>query len=103
LEAELKRLQDGGPKRPMAMGVVEEKAIEDTRVHVRGSVHNLGEPAPRGFLTVATYGSIPAIPKGRSGRKELAEWIASADNPLTARVMANRVWHWLFGSGIVRT
>jgi hypothetical protein len=103
LEAELKRLQDGGPKRPMAMSVVEEKVIEDTRVHVRGSVHNLGEPAPRGFLTVATHGSVPTIPKGQSGRKELAEWVASADNPLTARVTANRAWHWLFGSGPVRT
>jgi hypothetical protein len=103
LEAGLKRLQDGGPKRPMAMSVVEEKAIEDTRVHVRGSVHNLGEAAPRGFLTVATYSTLPTIPKGQSGRTELAEWIASADNPLTARVMANRTWHWLFGSGIIRT
>jgi hypothetical protein len=103
LEAELKHLQDSGPKRPMAMSVVEEKAIEDTRVHVRGSVHNLGEPAPRGFLTVATSGSPPTIPKGQSGRKELADWIASDANPLTARVMTNRTWHWLFGSGIVRT
>src|SRR5690606_4771559 len=38
-----------------------------------------------------------------SGRLELAEWITQADNPLTARVYANRVWHWLFGHGIVRT
>jgi len=103
LEAELKRLESTGPKRPMTMSVVEEKVIEETRVHVRGSVHNLGEPAPRGFLQVATRGPTPTIPKNQSGRKELADWIASADNPLTARVMANRAWHWLFGSGIVRT
>ncbi|MBY0456550.1 MAG: DUF1553 domain-containing protein, partial [Gemmataceae bacterium] len=103
LEAELKKLQETGPKRDLAMSVVEEKAIEDTKVHVRGNVHHLGEPAPRGFLTVALHGRPPAIPKNQSGRKELAEWIASPDNPLTARVFANRVWHWLFGAGLVRT
>jgi hypothetical protein len=43
------------------------------------------------------------MPANQSGRIELAEWIASKENPLTARVMANRVWHWLFGSGIART
>jgi hypothetical protein len=103
LEAELKRLQESGPKRQMAMTVVEEAKIEDAKVHVRGSVHNLGAVAPRGFLQVASFGKPPAMPPNQSGRVELANWIASKDNPLTARVMANRVWHWLFGSGIVRT
>jgi hypothetical protein len=102
-EAELKKLRATGPKRGMVMSVVEEKVIEDARIHVRGSVHTLGEVAPRGFLTVAIHGTPPAIPKNQSGRVELAEWIASRDNPLTARVMANRVWHWLFGAGLVRT
>ncbi len=103
LEEELKRLQQGGPKRAMAMSVVEEPRIEDTRVHIRGSVHNLGAPAPRGFLRVATLGPAPAMPAGESGRRQLAEWLTSPDNPLTARVIVNRTWHWLFGSGIVRT
>ena len=102
LEAQLKKLQASGPKRERVMSVVEEKVIEDTKVHVRGNVHNQTEPAPRGFLTVALHGTPPAIPKNESGRRELAQWIASKDNPLTARVMANRVWHWLF-AGIVRT
>jgi Protein of unknown function (DUF1553)/Protein of unknown function (DUF1549)/Planctomycete cytochrome C len=102
LEAELKRLQESGPKRQMVMTVVEEAKIEDAKVHVRGSVHNLGPAATRGFLKVA--GGVPAmLPVNQSGRKELAEWIASADNPLTARVIVNRGWHWLFGSGLVRT
>jgi hypothetical protein len=43
------------------------------------------------------------MPAKESGRRELADWIASRENPLTARVMVNRVWHWLFGAGIVRT
>ncbi|MCI0705260.1 MAG: DUF1553 domain-containing protein, partial [Planctomycetia bacterium] len=103
LEAELKKLQASGPKRDMVMSVEEEKVIEDTKVHVRGNVHNLTELAPRGFMTVALHGKLPVIPKNQSGRLQLAEWIASKDNPLTARVMANRVWHWLFGAGLVRT
>ena len=103
LEAELKSLLARGPKRDVTMSVIEEKVIEDTKVHVRGSVHTLTELAPRGFLTVAVHGTVPAIPKTQSGRKELAEWIASSNNPLTARVFANRAWHWLLGDGIVRT
>jgi cytochrome c553 len=102
LEAELKRLQDNAPKRPMVMTVVEEAKIEDAKVHIRGSVHNLGPVVPRGFLQVT---STPArgIAPNESGRKELADWIAEPGNPLTARVIVNRTWHWLFGSGLVRT
>ncbi len=103
LESKLKQLQSSGPKREMTMTVIEETAIEDAKVHVRGSVHTLGEVAPRGFLQVATYGEPPTIGKSQSGRKELADWIAAKSNPLTARVIVNRTWHWLFGSGIVRT
>jgi hypothetical protein len=103
LEAELKELQAAAPKRPMAMSPAEEPVIEDACIHVRGSVHSLGDVAPRGVLQVATYGPAAEFPKDQSGRVQLADWIASADNPLTARVYVNRAWHWLFGSGIVRT
>jgi len=103
LEAKLKQLQNSGPKRAMTMTVIEEATIEDAKVHVRGSVHTLGDVAPRGFLQVATYGEPPTIGKSQSGRKELADWLAAKSNPLTARVIVNRTWHWLFGSGIVRT
>src|SRR5262249_57068 len=66
LEAELKRLQESGPKRQMVMTVAEEAKIEDAKVHVRGSVHNLGPVAPRGFLKVA--GGTPAtLPENQSG------------------------------------
>jgi hypothetical protein len=54
-------------------------------------------------LQVATVGKPPVMPKDHSGRLELAEWIADQRNPLTARVYVNRVWHHLFGVGLVRT
>jgi hypothetical protein len=103
LEEELKKLQDSGPRRDMVMAVREEKEIGELRIHVRGSVHSLGDRAPRGFLQVATSGPAPLFPAKESGRRELADWIANRDNPLTARVLVNRAWHWLFGAGLVRT
>ncbi|HTG43330.1 MAG TPA: DUF1553 domain-containing protein, partial [Verrucomicrobiae bacterium] len=72
-------------------------------IHRRGSVHNLGEPVPRGFLQVASVFPAPLIPAGESGRQQLGDWLASDSNPLTGRVIVNRVWHWLFGAGLVRT
>jgi hypothetical protein len=68
-----------------------------------------GKPIEPGFLSVITGGGpakIPALPEGRlsSGRRRaLAEWVASPENPLTARVMVNRIWHHHFGRGIVAT
>ncbi len=103
LEDKLKKLQETGPRRPLVMSVREEEKIEDTFVHVRGSVHNPGATVPRGFLQAATLNTPPAVSEKESGRRELADWIASPSNPLTARVMVNRVWHWLFGAGLVRT
>ena len=103
LERKLNRLRKSAPQRPKVMTVVERKVTRDVAVHVRGSVHTLGEVVPRGFLQVAPTSAGGPLPADESGRRELAEWIASAENPLTARVMVNRVWHWLMGEGLVRT
>ncbi len=103
IEAEIKRLLGSAPQRPMVMSVKEEKEIGDAQVHIRGTVHNLGPKVPRGFLAAATHGPPPTVPENQSGRRELGQWLASPSNPLNARVMVNRVWHWLFGSGLVRT
>ena len=73
----------------------------DVRVHIRGSHENLGDVAPRGFLKAV--GEASAIQPLGSGRLELAEWIASPRNPLTARVFVNRVWKHHFGTGIVKS
>jgi hypothetical protein len=103
LESELKRLKGVGKARPKVMAVLESPKPGDANVCIRGNVHTLGDRVPRGFLGVATLGPAPAIPSDQSGRRELAEWLGSDRNPLTARVFANRAWHWLFGAGLVRT
>lgn len=72
----------------------------DSRIHIRGNHKNLGEVAPRGFLQVIAGGERAPVREG-SGRLGLANWISSDANPLTPRVMANRVWHHHFGRGIV--
>jgi len=79
---------------------VEEPANE--RVRIRGNENNLGDEVPRRFLAVLSP-SPPAPFTEGSGRLELAEAIASPDNPLTARVMVNRIWMRHFGAGIVGT
>ena len=91
------------PSSPMVMAVQDEAKIEDAHINIRGNPAQLGALVPRGVLQVATTGEKPSISTKQSGRKELAEWIASDSHPLTARVAVNRVWMHLFGSGIVRT
>ena len=74
----------------------------DVRVHRAGDPKALGPLATRGFLQILGGAKLPPEASG-SGRRELADWIADPGNPLTARVMVNRVWHYHFGRGIVST
>jgi len=103
LEADLKKRQASAPPRDLVMSVSEESEIADTHIHIRGSVHELGAEVPRGFLQVASFGPPAEITDRDSGRLELGQWLAGDGNPLSARVMVNRLWHWLFGVGLVRT
>jgi hypothetical protein len=103
LEAELKKLVANGPERPLAMVVKEASKIEDCNVCIRGNIRNVGDKVSRGFLQVASASPMPTFSTKESGRRELAAWLSNPDNPLTARVMANRLWHHLHGQGIVRT
>jgi hypothetical protein len=77
------------------------EGFHDAAIHKRGRYDMLGEAVPRGMPQWLTKHQ-PHIADG-SGRLELARWIASADNPLTARVMVNRIWQHHFGEGLVRT
>jgi hypothetical protein len=103
LEKNMKKLTSAAPPRPKAMAVSDAEKIADCPICVRGNVHVPGTVVPRGVLQVATIGPAPEIPSDHSGRLELARWIVDGRNPLTARVYVNRVWHHLFGVGLVRT
>jgi hypothetical protein len=101
-QKELKALKDSGPAEPpLACAVGEGEAVEQ-RVFIRGNPQNQGEVVPKRFPLVLAGVNQTPITRG-SGRLELARWLADAANPLTARVMVNRIWQWHFGEGIVRT
>jgi hypothetical protein len=79
-----------------------EVAPLDYRLNVRGDPDRDGPVIPRDFLTIFS-GKHDVAKSTRSGRLELARYLSSPDNPQTARVFVNRVWHWVFGRGIVGT
>ena len=92
---------DGAPKR--AMVVADKPNPQDTAVMLRGQADVRGDVVPRSFLEVLSPGGKRAPFRIGSGRLELAQAIASKSNPLTARVIVNRVWMHHFGEAFVRT
>ena len=90
------------PKYPFLHVIEESDKPANLKVYIRGNPDNLGEEAPRAFLSILSDGPPKPFTKG-SGRLELADAIADARNPLFARVMVNRIWLYHFGQGIVRT
>jgi len=90
------------PTGPVAMGLLDGN-VDDCAVHIRGDIQTLGQRVARGIPEVMRVGKGPDFPEHSSGRRELADWLVSRENPLTARVFVNRAWHYLFGRGIVRT
>jgi hypothetical protein len=97
----LRRLPARYPYLQKAYAVTEGKPV-NARIMVRGEPATLGPEAPRGFLTILGGQKVPPEATG-SGRLELAGWVTDPRNPLTARVMVNRIWAWHFGQGIVAT
>jgi hypothetical protein len=89
-------VQDGGPKGTKHEG------FKDAHVYIRGNHKRPGKISPRGFPAILAGSKQQPITQG-SGRLQLAEWLASPDNPLTARVLVNRLWQHHFGDAIVRT
>jgi len=131
LEAELKSFDASGKPKALAMGVQdlpasrgravgrgigeflrrgpgfrqgrppEFSSIGDSALYARGEVDKPTGSVARGFPAILTAGSPASIPSTESGRLELADWIVAPNNPVTSRVIVNRVWHWLFGEGLV--
>ena len=90
----------GAPNR--AMVLLDNSSPGDAHVFLRGNPGSRGAKVPRRFLQVLSRGERKPFADG-SGRLEMARAIASPDNPLTARVMVNRIWLQLFGQGLVKT
>ncbi|MFZ9792390.1 MAG: DUF1553 domain-containing protein [Gemmataceae bacterium] len=106
-KAELKKIKDvtaslekSLPEVATAMGVSEGN-ITDVAIHLRGNTERLGKVMPRAVPVVLSANKQPKFSEKSSGRLEIARWVASDANPLTARVIVNRVWRWHFGQGIV--
>jgi hypothetical protein len=87
------------------VAVTDEAQPQDVPVHLRGETYAVSKTnVPRGTLRLLDGAlSRPNVSTGSSGRLELARWITDPRNPLTARVMVNRIWGWHFGRGIVAT
>jgi cytochrome c553 len=123
-EAALQAYSNRGQPRVFAMGTQDRDAVLPTRLLVRGELDKPAQLIERGVLQVLSPAGrqtlsalskdasfrrhrTPGLPSllhhSQSGRLELAEWIASPENPLTARVIVNRIWHWMYGHGLVRT
>ena len=107
LKSEIGELKAQRPQTAKAMVATDHTGprLGDVHLRIRGETNNLGPLIPRGFLQIASVSdaSKARIPVKKSGRIELAKWLTTPENPLTARVMANRIWQHLFGRGIVST
>ena len=105
-------VSQGEGRDPLIVMAPKDSQPKNLRVHLRGNRFTLGRIVPRGVLQVLSAAgespdrsaANPVDPNQlTSGRLELARWIASPANPLTARVMVNRIWQLHFGRGLVRT
>jgi hypothetical protein len=96
----LAMFDDEGNAKPFAMGVQDLDQPVDATVLIRGELDKPAQEVERGFLQVLGVEG-EDCPEDASGRLELAKWLTSKENPLTSRVMVNRIWGKLFGKGIV--
>ncbi|MDB6039142.1 MAG: Planctomycete cytochrome [Verrucomicrobiales bacterium] len=106
MEKDRDALKAATPPPPAFALAVEDDHPVDLPVHIRGSHLTLDKtPVPRGFVQAVYRSNQPPqkIGTNQSGRLELARWLTHAENPLTARVIVNRIWQAHFGEGLVRT
>ncbi len=99
---EYRKVEQTLPLPRVTPGLADSGSACDQPIFIRGDCHRPGQPTARRYLEVLADSREPIATTG-SGRLELADRIADKNNPLTARVMVNRVWHHLFGAGIVRS
>ena len=88
------------------LGVDDERSPISLPIHVNGETYqHKGDPIPRSAPSLADQLVATKYPvsENESGRLQLAQWLTDPNHPLTARVLVNRLWHWHFGTGIVRT
>ena len=103
LRAELTRRQKVAPAKYPFAHILVDSGNSDMHVALRGDLRKKGELVPRRFLTMFSSPNAKYETEGTSGRRQLAESVVHPENPLTARVIVNRVWQWHFGEGLVRT
>jgi len=101
LEGKLQTVNDMGIALPLCMGTQEAAAMVESPLYSRGEITQPGAMIRRGFPKAFQHR--PNIPAGNSSRLELVQWLTHPSHPLTARVMVNRIWRHLFGTGLVRT
>jgi hypothetical protein len=99
IDRQIEHAEFFAPGVPRVYGVRDVDIPRNMRITIRGNPRALGDEVPRGFMG-AISSRLPMITAGESGRRELADWIASPANPLTARVTVNRIWQKLFGTGL---
>ncbi len=102
LEETLSKYEESRPALEYCHGVSDGN-ITKLKVHLRGDPDTLGEEQERQFLSFFQVSVDQLPPEHESGRLQLAKWIVLPQNPLTARVIVNRVWRWHFGKGLVET
>lgn len=103
LTDEVEAQKNGHAKQPEeSLHVIRDQNIRDLNVLIRGDVNSHGEIVPRRFLQILCASTPEPFTDG-SGRRELADQIATRENPLTARVIVNRIWAAYFGNPIVGT
>ncbi|MEM8953673.1 MAG: PSD1 and planctomycete cytochrome C domain-containing protein [Verrucomicrobiota bacterium] len=102
-EGKLKTVDDEGNALALAMGVKDKEEMVDAPLLERGEIAKPREKQARRFPRVIEIESVEAPGPDASGRLEFAYWLTHPEHPLTARVMTNRVWRYIFGTGIVRS
>jgi hypothetical protein len=85
-----------------AIGVLADKP-QNCELCVGGDPYDRKAAPHRGAIDIPSLPKVPAVPAGATGRLELAQWMTQPTHPLTSRVMVNRIWSHLFGTGLVRT